>query len=164
MYKPTAFMIAMALTLSTATAGQHIFPNCVRGDLDGDFTVTLQDIEKIEDYIQDKAVLSCHQVMHADANRDWSVDEQDIESLLLDHGQSPHEYSWGDIDGNGTVNLHDLWLLEEYVIDNDFRFFPSIGHETGDISGDGVVNQLDLDIFLLCEEDRIASPFRSSPY
>lgn len=162
MYKPTAFLITMILTLSTAIADQQIFPNCVRGDLDGDFTVTLEDIEKIDKYIQNKVILSCHQVMHADANRDWEVDEQDSVLLLLDRENTLNEYAWGDIDGNGVANENDLWLLEQHVFNNNP--LPSIGHRTGDISGDGVVNQLDLDIFLLCEEDKIASPFKSSPY
>ncbi len=162
MRNPMTFLTIIALSLFATSVvaawSDRIFPNCIRGNVDSDVSVTLQDIEKIEGYIQGLKPLSCHQVMHADANRDWHVDEQDIELLLLDHGQSPSELTWGDLDGNGIANEFDFLLLQQYVSGSDV-LTQSIVLETGDISGDGVVNQLDIDIFLECESDKLASPF-----
>jgi hypothetical protein len=160
MRNPMTLLIIMALSLvATSVAAQtHIFPNCIRGNVDDDAFVTLQDITKIEKYILGVRTLSCHQVMHADANRDWRVDEQDIESLLSDLGRPPSEYTWGDFDGNGVADEYDFLLLREYVSGQGSLLQGEL-LETGDISGDGLVNQLDIDIFLECESGKLTSPF-----
>ncbi len=164
----TTLLLSVMATTSICIADQHdweTFPDCMRNDVNQDEFVTTTDVSTIHNYLNG-GLLHCTQVLHADVNRDRVIDEMDALQLrfeLTHTGVIPDFYTWGDIDGDGYFGEDDMALLHDYV-HGITSSLPSIGYDTGDLSGDGVVNLLDYDIYVACINEQLASPFSSSPY
>lgn len=77
----------------------------------------------------------------ADVNGDMVVNQDDVCAILDILGTTS-----GDVDLDGVVSGMDRMIAEQTIADLAAMVEVSIGWATGDVNGDGTVDQLDLDI------------------
>lgn len=114
-------------------------PSSLRfGDVNGDYMVDLSDLALVlSKYGTDDA--------RVDVNSDGKVDNKDVDILTAYYGQDvsklakqrPHANQFGDVTGDGKVDLSDLGqVLSQYGSSN----------RKADINQDGIVNDSDVKI------------------
>ena len=150
-----AFELDVVRSRMGATAGQQVFGDVngnfivdhidgllVRGaigtnlaqfDLDGDGKVTQTDY----DFALASKGQSASDELTGDVNGDWVVDDRDVDTVQAAWGT---DYAQTDIDGDGTTDIVDLNILLG-------EFSNTHGRDrTGDIDGNGLINDDDLAI------------------
>jgi hypothetical protein len=130
---------AIALVDPAAYAAGY---NCdiIRGDMNDDGLVNVGDLGLFLDAL----LWSCG-ALKGDVNCDRVVDGLDIRLfVMVALGQDliPEHFEAADLDNNGVIDTGDLLLFIDMLV-------PSSGILNGDVNGDGVVDGLDIQFFVM---------------
>lgn len=108
-----AMTLACSVTAMPTSAGTEPFAY-IKGDVNGDGRVTMQDHDAIVDIIMARKAPSNKSWGAADVNFDHKVDPTDfnIVGLYLKTGQL---YANGDVDGDNKVTKKDVKAIADYV-------------------------------------------------
>ena len=116
--------------------------NCdlIRGDMNDDGVVDVGDLGPFLD-----TLLGTCGARKGDVNCDRVVDGLDIQffvMVMLGQDLIPEHFEAADLDGNGMVDDGDLLLFIDLLI-------PGGGPLKGDVNGDGVIDGLDIQFFMM---------------
>ncbi len=128
-----------------------VFPDCVGADLNHDYIIDNMDVTVLTAYLNGTGSMRCHEILHADVNRDRILNQADIDiiqSSIAIGEYPPAIYIWGDITLNQRLERSDLEDLELLITNG--HIFSDGQVSIADMDGDGDVSMLDYEIITQC--------------
>ena len=141
--------LAMATVLSTSIGMSTVCAaipttystSFIKGDVNRDEVITLDDTELIKQHIMEEVVLDEEQLFLADVDSDGDVDSVDYVKLKNAMNGNSYRFLKGDVNRDGKIELADVTQLIKFYLNTETPDDEQL--HLGDMNDDGIINLSD---------------------